>query len=458
MQIAIIGAGYVGAVTGAGLAELGHQVILVDNDAAKIASFREGNVPIYEPGLRELLARNVAAGRMEFAAEIGPAVEVSRVVFIAVGTPPRKDGEADLSAIEAVCRDVGRSLAAYQVIVEKSTVPVNTCENIRRVIGLNATGAADWDLVSNPEFLREGSALADFFQPDRIVVGAEGERARSAMQELYQPLTSGEYARRAGLPGPPPRLLLTDIKSAELIKHASNAFLAMKISFINAVSVITELSGANISDVAEGLGLDRRIGGDFLRASLGYGGSCFPKDLRAFFHIAEQLGYDFRLLKDVETINEDQKARFARKIRRAVWNLSGKNVAVLGLAFKPDTDDVRESPAIDVIQELQQEGACVRAYDPKAMEQARRILPDIGYCADSYEAVEDADCLVICTDWKEFRELDLDRVRSLMRYPIVVDGRNCFDPAAMAARGFHYSSIGRAPVEPSRKPQVTAET
>ena len=446
MEIAIIGAGYVGSVTGVGLAEIGHRVTLVDRDTTKIADLRQGRLPIYEPGLEELVARNAAAGRLQFSTEIPPALSQARIVFIAVGTPARQDGEADLSAIEAVCRDIGQCLTSYRVIVEKSTVPVNTCENIRRVIDLNHRGG-DYDLVSNPEFLREGCGLNDFFHPDRIVVGADSEQARQLMAELYQPLTSGQYHRDAGITvASPPSLLLTDIKSAELIKHASNAFLAMKISFIDAVSVLTEHSGADIVDVARGIGLDARIGASFLQPSLGYGGSCFPKDLRAFYQIAEQLGYDFRLLREVEAINEDQKARFLRKIRRAIWNLRDKTVTVLGLAFKPDTDDIREAPAIEVIRELLREGASVHAYDPRAMKNAQRVLPEVTYCQDAYAALEESDCLVLCTDWDEFRQLDLARVRKLMRYPIIVDGRNTFDPATVHGHGFHYSSIGRPPL------------
>ena len=446
MEIAIIGAGYVGSVTGVGLSEIGHRVTLVDHDAAKIAELRQGRLPIYEPGLEELVARNAGTGRLHFSTEIPPALNQASIVFIAVGTPARQDGEADLTAIKAVCRDIGRCLTSYRVIVEKSTVPVNTCENIRRVINLNHHGG-DYDLVSNPEFLREGCGLNDFFRPDRIVVGANSEQARQLMVELYRPLTSGDYYRTAGIrDASPPPLLLTDIKSAELIKHASNAFLAMKISFINAISILTEQSGADIVDVAHGIGLDARIGATFLQPGLGYGGSCFPKDLKAFYQIAEQLGYDFRLLREVEAINEDQKARFLRKIRGATWNLRDKTVTVLGLAFKPDTDDIRQAPALEVIRELLREGASVRAYDPCAMENAQRALPQVVYCQDAYAALEESDCLVLCTDWDEFRKLDLARVRKLMRYPIVVDGRNVFDPATMRGHGFHYSSIGRPPL------------
>ena len=448
MQIAILGAGYVGSVTGAGLAEIGHRVTLLDSDAAKIAEFRQGRVPIYEPGLEELVTRNAAAGRLDFSTEFSVAFNQAQIVFIAVGTPARQDGEADLSAIEAVCRDIGRCLTSYRVIVEKSTVPVNTCENIRRVINLNHHGG-DYDLVSNPEFLREGSALNDFFYPDRIVVGADSEQAQRLMSELYSPLTSGAYYHAAGKGDAyRPKLLLTNIKSAELIKHASNAFLATKISFINAISILTELSEADIVDVAQGIGLDSRIGSSFLQPGVGYGGSCFPKDLKAFYQIAEQLGYDFRLLREVEAINEDQKARFLRKIRRAMWNLKDKTVTVLGLAFKPNTDDIREAPALEVIRELLREGASVRAYDPCAMKKAQRVLPQVVYCEDAYAALEESDCLVLCTEWDEFRQLDLARVRALMRYPIVVDGRNFLDPATMRSHGFHYNSIGRAPLSP----------
>ena len=444
MEIAIIGAGYVGSVTGVGLSEIGHRVTLVDHDAAKSAELRQGRLPIYEPGLEELVARNAGAGRLHFSTEIPPALNQASIVFIAVGTPARQDGEADLTAIEAVCRDIGRCLTSYRVIVEKSTVPVNTCENIRRVINLNHHGG-DYDLVSNPEFLREGCGLNDFFRPDRIVVGADSEQARQLMAELYRPLTSGDYYRAAGIRDTsPPPLLLTDIKSAELIKHASNAFLAMKISFINAISILTEQSGADIADVAHGIGLDARIGATFLQPGLGYGGSCFPKDLKAFYQIAEQLGYDFRLLREVEAINEDQKARFLRKIRGAIWNLRDKTVTVLGLAFKPDTDDIRQAPALEIIRELLREGASVRAYDPCTMKNAQRVLPQVVYCQDAYAALEESDCLVLCREWDEFRQLDLARVRKLMRYPIVVAGRNAFDPATIRGHGFHYSSIGRS--------------
>jgi UDPglucose 6-dehydrogenase len=456
MRIAVIGSGYVGLVAGACLAEIGHEVVLVDNDPAKYSALSRGEIPIHEQHLPELLAR-WRGDRLCFSASVVEAVQQSEVVFIAVGTPPMGNGDADLSYVESVACEISAALTKcrkYKVIAEKSTVPVYTSEWIRKVMLLNGAQPETFDVASTPEFLREGTAVTDFLYPDRIVIGADTDRCMATLQQVYQPLADGTYARSANaIPSPrenkcaaPPPIIATSARSAELIKHASNGFLAMKISFINAVANICELAGADIEQVRQGIGSDSRIGTEFLNPGIGYGGSCFPKDTAAFLAVARDLGYNFRLLDAVMRINEDQRQHFLRKVRSVLWTLKGKRVAVLGLAFKGGTDDIRESPALSIIESLLEEGCTVAAYDPAAMERSRQYLPEgrVQFAASAYEAAEGADALLVLTDWKEFKNLDLARIREKLRYPIVVDGRNLFSPTEMEKAGLMYLSIGRA--------------
>jgi UDPglucose 6-dehydrogenase len=428
-KISIVGTGYVGLVTGACFAEVGHQVICVDNDLKKVDVLRAGGIPIYEPGLEEIVKRNVAAGRLRFTGEIADGVKNSEVVFIAVPTPPNPDGSVDMSFVERVAREIAGTMSEYKIVVDKSTVPVKTGEKVAEAIKRYNKHKVDFDVVSNPEFLREGCAVADLMQPDRVVIGVSGPRPVAKMKEIYSPFHAP--------------IIITDINSAELIKHACNSFLALKISYANALSVICEAGGANISDVVNGMGLDKRIGRAFLNAGLGYGGSCFPKDLSAFIHIAETLGYDFRLLKEVQQINADQIRHFLKKVHDTLWIVKDKTIGVLGLAFKPNTDDMRLAPSLEVIRTLQKEGANIRAYDPKAMDKAREVLPGVEFCDGPYTAAAGADGLIICTEWDEFRQLDLEKLRAVMGQPIVLDGRNLYEPRKMAELGFVYKSIGR---------------
>jgi UDPglucose 6-dehydrogenase len=458
MQVAIVGSGYVGLVAGACFADLGHQVIVVDNDQAKLAALNKGEVPIHEKFLPELLKRH-RGHNLTFSDDLPAAVRASRAIFIAVGTPPTEQGEADLSYVESVARSVSGAINGYKVIVEKSTVPVYTSDWVRKIILRNAAPPDSFDIASNPEFLREGTAVTDFLYPDRIVVGADNERCAAVLREIYAPLTDGSYYKKKdAIPSPdraqiPPPLIVTSAKSAELIKHASNAFLAMKISFINAVASICESVGANVHQVCQGVGTDSRIGPRFLNPGIGYGGSCFPKDLMAFRSVARECGYEFRLLDEVMRINEDQRQRFLRKVRTALWTLRGKRLGALGLAFKGGTDDIRESPAILLVQSLLQEGCQIAAYDPAATARAREVLNSgTEFVSDPYEAARGADALLILTEWEEFATLDLDRLHKLLKYPIVIDGRNLYDPEVMAARGFTYYSVGR----PAGIPAVTA--
>lgn len=429
MNIAIIGTGYVGLVTGACFAEKGHRVICVDNNPEKVAQLQSGGIPIYEPGLEELVRTNVAAGRLRFTGSIAEGVRESLVVFIAVPTPPQADGSVDMSYVERVARDIAGAMTEYRVIVDKSTVPVKTGEKVVETIRRYSRRGVEFDVVSNPEFLREGSAVEDLMQPDRIVIGATKSRALTVMRAVYAPFQAP--------------VIQTDINSAELIKHACNSFLALKISYANALSVICEASGANITDVVNGMGQDKRIGRAFLNAGLGYGGSCFPKDISAFIHIAEELGYDFRLLREVQQINAEQIDRFIEKLRDRLWILKDKTIGVLGLAFKPNTDDVRLSPGIEVVQRLLREGARVKAYDPKAIEKARPLIPGAELCLDVYDTAVGADALLLCTEWDMFRHLDLERMQGAMVNPLFVDGRNVWDPRQMIKEGFDYVSIGR---------------
>jgi UDPglucose 6-dehydrogenase len=441
-------------VAGACFADLGHDVILVDNDQKKLAALNRGEVPIHENFLPELLQRH-RGQQLRFSENLQSAVAASSAIFVAVGTPPTEQGEADLSYVESVARGIAGAINSYKIVVEKSTVPVYTSDWVRKIILRNGAETSEFDVASNPEFLREGTAVTDFLYPDRIVVGADTERCAAVLREIYAPLAEGSYYKRAdAIPQPdraqiPPPLIVTSAKSAELIKHASNAFLAMKISFINAVASICESVGANVQQVCQGIGTDSRIGPRFLNPGVGYGGSCFPKDLMAFRAVARECGYDFRLLDEVMRINEEQRQRFIRKVRGALWTLRGKKLGVLGLAFKGGTDDVRESPAILLIQSLLQEGCQIRAYDPAAHARAAEALNSgVHFAEDPYDAAEDTDALLILTEWEEFSSLDLKRLRSKLRYPIVIDGRNLYDPELMAQNGFTYYSVGRAAASP----------
>jgi len=429
MKLTIIGTGYVGLVTGACFAEVGHNVICVDNDVAKIKVLEQGGIPIYEPGLDELVTKNVAGSRLSFSSSTAEGVEKSDVIFIAVPTPPLPDGSVDSSFIEKVAREIAAAMNGYKIVVDKSTVPVKTGDKVAETIKRYCKGRVEFDVVSNPEFLREGFAVSDLLKPDRIVIGVRSQRPVAAMKEVYAPF--------------PAPVIVTDINSAELIKHASNSFLALKISYINAISVLCEATGANVQEVANGMGMDARIGRRFLDASLGFGGSCFPKDLSAFIKIAEQVGYDFRLLKEVQNINANQMDRFVKKILDTLWVLKDKTIGVLGLAFKQNTDDIRMSPAIDLCQRLQQEGARLRVHDPKAMEKARAVLQEVTFVEDMNQVAEGCDALVVATEWDEFKKLDLERARKTLSHPILFDGRNLFDSAEMERLGFIYKSIGR---------------
>ena len=429
MKLTIIGTGYVGLVTGACFAEVGHHVVCADNDAAKINVLRTGGIPIYEPGLDELVLRNVKAGRLSFSTSTAEGVRKSEVVFIAVPTPPQPDGSVDLSYIEKVAREIAAAMTTYKIVVDKSTVPVRTGDKVSETIKRYGKARVEFDVVSNPEFLREGVAVEDLMKPDRIVIGVRSQRPVAAMKEIYAPFDAP--------------IIVTDINSAELIKHASNSFLALKISYINAISVLCEATGANVLEVANGMGMDERIGRRFLSASLGFGGSCFPKDLSAFVKIAEQVGYDFRLLKEVQRINAEQMNRFVKKITETLWVLKDKQIGVLGLAFKQNTDDVRQSPAIELCGRLLKEGAKLRVHDPKAMAKAKVVLTGVTYVDDMNAVAEGCDALVVATEWDEFKQLDLERARRALSHPIMLDGRNLFDAAEMERAGWLYKSIGR---------------
>ncbi len=454
VNICVIGSGYVGLVAAVCFAEMGHLVVCVDNNEDKVAQLQRGETPIYEAQLPELLARHRNKG-VTFTTDLAAGIHPAEAVFIAVGTPQGNSGAADLSYVEAVVSQIAQVMNGYKVLVEKSTVPVYTNEWITRCMHRHGVAPEQFDVVSNPEFLREGTAVGDFLHPDRIVVGANNERSADLLRRIYAPLTEGRYYEQAdALPGPcsaaePAKLVVTSAQSAEIIKHASNAFLAMKISFINAVANLAESVDADIEDIALGMGLDARVGPRFLRAGLGYGGSCFPKDVAAFSWVAEQQGVDFRLLSEVRKINERQLDLFFEKIHSALWTLRGKKIAALGLAFKADTDDIRDSPAIALIRRLLDAGVKVTAYDPAAMAVAQRALPaseSMMYAADPYAAAEDADALVILTEWKEFASLDLHRLNRALKFPILIDGRNLYSPTVMRDNGFTYVSVGRPAV------------
>jgi UDPglucose 6-dehydrogenase len=435
VNIAVIGTGYVGLVSGACFSEMGHRVVCVDNDENKIKMLKKLKMPIYEEGLSELVIKNVKAKRLFFTTSIKEAMNFDGVrteaVFIAVGTPPREDGSADLSAVEKVSMEVALNMTDYTVIVEKSTVPVETCDRIEKTIKRYNKKNIPFDVCSNPEFLREGVAINDFLKPDRIVLGVPSKRAEALLLKIYKPLS--KYP-----------ILVCDVKSAELIKHASNSFLSTKISFINAVANICEKTGANVELVAKGMGLDKRIGPDFLKAGIGFGGFCFPKDLEAFYWLSKQKGYDFELLKEVKKINEGQKKWMVKKVEEDLWNLKDKVIAILGLSFKPKTDDMRFAPSIDIINDLILKGAKIRGYDPVALNNAKKIFGDkIEYFNDIYKCVKDVDCICIVTEWDEVKNMDLKRVYNLAKHPIIIDGRNVFDPQKIRDLGFTYISVGR---------------
>jgi UDPglucose 6-dehydrogenase len=432
MHIAVIGTGYVGLVSGACFAEFGNNVICVDSDESKIARITGGEMPIYEPGLEALVAKNVREGRLEFTTDIRGAVEKSLVVMLAVGTPSANDGSADMSQIEAVAFEIARALNGYKVIVTKSTVPVGAAGYIKKIIDENKQSSCRYSVASNPEFLREGAAINDFMRPDRVVLGCVDEEAVAIMKDLYRPLYLIETP-----------FVITNPESAEMIKYASNAFLATKISFINEIANLCDLLGADVRDVAKGMGMDKRIGTKFLHPGPGFGGSCFPKDVRALSALARRAGYQMKLTDAVMEVNKAQMAAIIDRIRRVVPHLEGRTVAVLGLSFKPNTDDLREAPAVRMIKDLLARGAVVRAYDPAAMGPARRVLPDVIYCEDEYDAASGSEALVVVTEWNQFRGLDLDKLKSVMSKLNIVDLRNIYEPDAIRSAGFKYVSMGR---------------
>ena len=437
MNIAIIGSGYVGLVTGVCMAHLGHTVICVDNNKQKIKTLQRGEVPFYEPGLADLLKRYYKRKKISFSPSIKEATKKSTVIFICVGTPSKKTGEADLTYVEHVARDIALSMDSYKLIVEKSTVPAETGKRIEKTIQLNLPRKfkqgnkvkLNFDVASNPEFLREGSAVEDFMNSDRVVIGVESKKAENILCEIYKPLKT--------------KIIVTNINSAEMIKHASNSFLATKISFINCIAQICDKVGADVLKVAEGMGHDKRIGRSFLDAGIGYGGSCFPKDVDAFIRLSEKSGYDFALLREVRRINEDQRASFLKIIEDKLWIIKNKTIGVLGLAFKANTDDMRNAPSIDIIKALQHEGAKIKAYDPKAMENAKQVFENVTFCADAYSVAKGSDCLLLLTEWAEFKDLDFKRIARLMKQSIVFDGRNLYKDHNLRDLGFEYFGIGR---------------
>jgi len=463
MKISVIGAGYVGLTTAACLAQIGHDVFCSESDVEKLKKLQSGAMPLFEPNLEQVIKLARTAGRLQFGTTAA-AIDHGRAIFICVGTPPLPNGDADLSAIEGVARAIAKQARGYRLVVEKSTVPVQTGSQLRKCLSMHGSNNLEYDVASNPEFLREGSAVEDFLHPDRIVVGVDTPRAGAILREIYQPIIQGTFScplhsdcQRTK----EPILLMTDTSSAELIKHASNSFLAMKISFINMVANLCEVVGADVTKVAEGMGLDPRIGPAFLSPGIGFGGFCFPKDVQAFIRIAEKSRCDFSLLSEVEKINQHRIKHFVELIRKELWILSGKKLAVWGLAFKPNTDDVRFAPSIALIKALLEEGAIVSAYDPQAAEKARPSLPTINYCADPYEAAQGADAILVVTEWAEFAKVDWKRVSSLVEHPLVIDGRNTLDPETVTNHGFHYVSIGRAsqyPVKHDISDRISAES
>src|SRR6202050_5220710 len=452
MKISVIGAGYVGLTTAACLAQIGHDVFCSESDVEKLAKLENAVMPLFEPHLEDVIKGVRKVGRLHFGST-EEAIVWGEVIFICVGTPPLPNGDADLSAIEGVARAIAKRSIGYRLIIEKSTVPVQTGAQLRKHLSVHSTKGLKYDVASNPEFLREGTSVEDFLHPDRIVIGADSTRAAGLLREIYEPIVAQSFTCpiHTGCPKRnQPIFLAPDPTSAELIKHASNSFLAMKISFINMVANLCEQVGADVSEVAYGMGLDPRIGPAFLSPGIGFGGFCFPKDVQAFIRIAEKSGCDFSLLKEVEKINQRRVEHFVEKIRKELWVLRGKKIALWGLAFKPNTDDVRFAPSIALVQSLVNEGAQVRAYDPEAMEKAKSVLPNITYCSNPYEAAEGADAIVVVTEWDEFGQLDWDRLRSAVERPLVVDGRNMLDATEIRRRGFHYVSVGRLPIMPEQ--------
>jgi len=440
MKITIIGAGYVGLVTAVGFAELGNEIMCIEKDSSKLNKLSQGISPIYEPGLTEMLQKHIKQNKIHFTDKIEDGIVFGDIIFLCVGTPQNDDGKADLSQVEEVAKEMAKNMKSYKLIIEKSTVPVNTHQWVKTVIKRYVRKNIEFDIASNPEFLKEGSAIRDFMNPDRIVVGLEGERAKLIFEQIYKSFTDKEVP-----------LIITTPAAAELIKHASNSFLATKISYINMVSALCEKVGADINMVAEGMGYDKRIGRDFLKAGIGYGGSCFPKDVKAFIKIAEEHGIDFNLLEEVEKINTTRRIKFVEKIEDILWIIKDKNIAVWGLAFKPNTDDIREAPAIDIVRELEKAGANLRLYDPKANENFKSIFSEkqnLKYFKDKYDALKDADALLIITEWDEFIKADLSRVKENMKLPIIIDGRNIFSAKIMKEKGFEYHSIGREKFNP----------
>ena len=448
MRISVIGTGYVGLVTGACLAEIGHEVVCTDSDAEKIKTLELGGIPIYEPGLENVIPKARKLNRLSFRANPADAVKAGDAIFICVGTPPLPNGDADLSAIDHVARMIATESDSPKLVVEKSTVPARTGQELKRALSVYARKShVSFHVASNPEFLREGTAVEDFLHPDRIVVGVESESAERQLKEIYQPVLDRKFNCPVHVnscpEGPAPQWLVTTINSAELIKHASNSFLALKISYANMVADLAEKLGADINEVVRAMGLDPRIGRSFLSAGLGFGGFCLPKDLQAFVHLAERSGVDFSMLREVEKINKQRIDRCIEKLRSALWVVRGKQVAVLGLAFKPNTDDIRFAPAIDLVNRLISEGAHVRAYDPQAMERARATLPQIEYANSAYEAATDAEAVLVATEWDEFRKLDWARIRDVMARPLIIDGRNLLSPGEIRKLGFEYRAFGR---------------
>ena len=447
MNICVVGAGYVGLVTGSCLADIGHRVICIDNDEGKIRLLNAGQMPIYEPYLEDLVQQNRKRGSLSFSTDLSRGAKDSEVIFICVGTPPLENGEADLSFVEKVIREVGATADSHKLVVEKSTVPVQTGEYINRTLQIySREEKGHFDVASNPEFLREGSAVLDFFHPDRIVIGVDNRRTEDVLRQIYLPILDGTFrcpVHSSCLPATRPLFFVTDLKSAELIKHASNSFLATKISFINAIGEICERVGADVQKVAEGMGLDPRIGKEFLKAGLGFGGFCFPKDLQAFVRIAEKYGYDFALLKEAEKINKSRIDVAMEKLKKYLWVLRGKTIAFLGLAFKPQTDDIRFAPAMELIRRLREEGCHIRAFDPQAMKKASSEIPEIFYGRDPYEVAEGAEALVLATEWPEFLDLDWDKMRRVMARPFILDGRNFLPRSRVTALGFEYVGMGR---------------
>lgn len=448
MRLSVVGCGYVGLVTGACLAEAGHDVVCTDVDKQRIDQLQAGGVPIYEQHLDKILASARQAGRISYTHDAGDAVRRGDAIFICVGTPPREDGDADLSAIDNVARQIATEARSPKLVIEKSTVPARTGLELRRALSAYSRNSGlNFRVVSNPEFLREGTAVEDFFHPDRIVVGVEDDSSANDMREIYRPILERTFHcpvhSGACPPGDPAVLLVTTINSAELIKHASNSFLALKISYANVIADLCEKIGADVEEVTRAMGLDPRIGQQFLRAGLGFGGFCFPKDVQAFIHLARTVGVDFDILKAAERVNKQRIERFLEKVRHALWVVKGKRVAVLGLAFKANTDDIRFSPALEVAKGLMREGAQVHATDPEAISRAKALLPDMHYHQDPYEAVRDAEAALVCTEWDVFRNLDWERAAKLMARRLVIDGRNLYSPARMRQMGIEYYSFGR---------------